>query len=310
MARALVTGASGFIGSNLVRALLSRGDEVHACMRTSTNWRLADIENKLALHIVDMTDEESVRGVVEVTRPEIVFHLAHYGGNRGETDKGTIHAVIEGGTRALYKAIESVGICPVVHAGSSSEYGPKKEAMREDMPLEPDTAYGAAKAEATLLGEKLRREKNIPITTLRLFSVYGPYESPGRFFPSVICTLLRGEKPKLSSASTVRDFTYVDDVVEAMLLAPERESGVYNIGTGVETNLLDAYEAIRVAVGSNTAPEWGTIEGRSFDSASWKADTSHTQNSLGWRARMSLSEGVFHDVEWFRNNLSLYEKKS
>ncbi|KKW19682.1 MAG: dTDP-glucose 4,6-dehydratase [Parcubacteria group bacterium GW2011_GWA2_51_10] len=309
--RSLVTGAGGFIGANLVRALSARGDKVHACVRSaSDSWRLRGIEDSIILHEADVSSREDIERVVLESKPELVFHLAHYGGNRGQNDGEAIRRVIIDGTAHLYEACMRAGtLKAIVHAGTSSEYGAKKDAMREDMVLEPDTEYGVAKAWATLFGEHLRREKGVPITTLRFFSVYGPYEAPTRFFPAVILSLLAGMPPSLSNPSTVRDFVHVDDVINAFLLVPEKEAGIYNIGTGLSISLESALSIIQRELGSDMNVTWGNMEGRSFDSPLWQADIEKAREVLGWKPKSTLEEGVRKTVAWFKEHRDLYAQK-
>ncbi len=310
MTKALVTGAGGFIGTNLVRALLARGDEVHALVRPkSTYWRLEEVKEKIIFHEADLTSPEEMLAVVTEVQPEKVFHLAHYGGNRGENDARQIRATIIEGTAALYAACKEVGSATaIVHAGSSSEYGTKSVPMQESMVLEPTTEYGVAKAWATMYGEHMRREHAVPVTTLRIFSAYGPYEAGIRLFPAVTLRLLAGETPSLASPTTARDFVYVDDVVAAFVRASEANApGVYNIGAGKSQTLQTAVEAIKAEIGADTELTWGADAGRSFDTARWVADTSRTSDVLGWSAQTSLEEGVRKTVDWFRTHKELYD---
>ena len=310
MARVLVTGAGGFVGANLVRALLERGDEVHALVhRIGTSWRLADIHKRLMLHEIEMTDRDAITDVVTRVVPEEVYHLAHYGGNRGQNDGLQIRRVIIEGTAALYEACMQLSILPaIVHMGSSSEYGTKKEAMREDMAPEPNIEYGIAKLWATLYGDYLRREKSASVTTLRLFSAYGPYESVPRLFPTVILSFLNDTVPPLSNPETVRDFVYVGDVVNALLLAAHKPCGIYNIGSGIETTLRHAVEGIEKEVGVSLPLVWGGDAGRgAIDLTTWRADTARATKELGWEATTTLAEGIKKTVEWFRQNRSLYD---
>lgn len=313
MARVLVTGAGGFIGANLVRALLARGDEVHVILRPGiTYWRLTDIQGQIRVHSgVFGHDAPGIREIVTQVAPGVVYHLAHYGGNRGQHDEQEIRRVIVEGTAALYDACRALPSPPViVHTGSSSEYGVHAEPMREDMAPAPVTAYGVAKVWATLHGEYLRMTTGLRVTTLRLFSAYGPYESESRLFPAVILNLMRGDVPTLAAADTARDFVYVGDVVDACLRAGQGDTpGVFNVGTGIESTLRDAVAGIQSALGTHANLVWGdTSVARAFDTAHWVADTTRASTELGWNAQTSLSEGTKKTVDWFSTHHTLYER--
>lgn len=308
MASALITGATGFIGSHVARALLAQGTKVHAFVRTGNDpWRIADIASRLIFHDGDVTDREAVTRAVTAAAPDIVYHLAHYGGNREQSDPKRIREVIIEGTAHILDACRTYGSARVILAGTSSEYGKQLRPMSEDMRPEPDTDYGLAKLWATLYGKMLHETLSFPVTTLRLFTVFGPFESPPRFVPSVALALLRKKAPLLSDPSIVRDFVYIDDVVNAMLLASERPAGVYNIGTGIETSFEDALAAIEKEAHSGLSFTWGTHAAHAHDARSWRADAARAAAVLGWRATTPFSEGVAKTVAWFREHQHLYD---
>lgn len=309
MTRSLVTGAGGFIGSQLVRALLQEGGEVHVQVRAGANlWRLEEVQESLHIHECDMRDAHAVASLIARVAPTHVFHLAQYGGNAGETDVQTIRDTIITGTANLYSACASVsGLQAIIHGGSSSEYGTKTEPMREDMLAEPNTEYALAKLWATLYGEHMRREKDMPISTLRLFSVYGPYEARKRLFPAVILSLLRSVRPTLAKPETARDFVYVEDVVEAFLLAREKPFGIYNIGTGVSTTIKEVVDTITTVIPSSTPLLWEGYNGRTFDTSFWCADMSRTRDVLGWLPKTTVSEGTHKTITWFTQHEQAYD---
>lgn len=309
--RVLVTGAGGFIGANLVRSLLARGDQVYAFSYLgSIRWRLTQIKNKLRFYNVEIHNSDAVLKAVEEIKPEQVFHLAQYGGNPNEVDNLLIRRVIIDGTSALFDACAKVGsVNSIVYSGTSSEYGAKSSAMKEDMLLEPDTAYGCAKAWATLYAQYLAREKNVPITILRLVSVYGPWESATRFIPTAILSCFRNMPIKIFDIKAARGFIFVDDIVRAYLLAADnpKPGEVFNIGFGRQMTLLEAAEIIMKYTGTNAKIEVGGT-GRSFDKTNktWEVDISKAENLLGWQPMFSQEEGIAKTVKWYRENKNLY----
>lgn len=308
----LITGASGFIGTNIVRACIQRGDVVHVILRGKLEhyWRLKDLCEKITTHIADITDANAVKSIVHSVQPQQIFHLCHYGGNRGQDDQSLVRKVIIDGSVALFDACIGVtSVESIINAGSSSEYGTKKIAMHEDMKLEPSSDYGLAKAWVSLYGQHLAREKSIPITTLRLFSVYGPYEAPPRLIPNVILAFLRSTDLQLSNSDTTRDFVYIDDVVRAMLFFAEKKQhgDIFNIGTGRETTLKEMVQLLQKECGSLGHLVWGGMRGRTNDGIKWQADVNYTADVGGWSPNFSLEEGARLSVDWFRKNLNLYE---
>jgi nucleoside-diphosphate-sugar epimerase len=304
MAVSIVTGAHGFIGANLVRSLLAAGDDVHAIVRPDSAHasRNAELEGRVTFHECDITDAAHLATIVREITPERVFHLAHYGGNRGQADEAMIRHVIMDGTAALYDACRGVlSIRAIVHTGSSSEYGIKSAPMREDMVLEPHTAYGAAKGWATVHGQRLAQEAKLPIVTVRPFSVYGAYEAPARLVPAAIRAAIRGEALPISDPTTPRDFIHVDDVVEALLQASTNvhPGEIFNLGSGTQIPISDMVDMIERVSERPIKRQIGAITGRNSDVPFWQADITHTRDVLGWSAHISLEEGVRRTFAWF-----------
>lgn len=306
MKRVLLTGGTGFVGANLARRLLVDGHDVHLIVRPGhSDSRIEGIRDNVQFHTVDLAWEEGVLKIVKEVRPEWVFHLAVYGAYPDQQDIDTMVRTNIRGTIHLVSACQSVGIDTFVNTGSSSEYGYKDHAPCEREWLEPNSNYAVTKAFATQYCRYAAQEKSLNLPTLRLYSVYGPHESPCRLFPAVISAGLRGQLPPLANADTSRDFIYVEDVIDAYLLAaacPCGDAGaVYNVGTGVQTTLRDVLKLARLYFGISTEPKWGTMPNRTWDTDVWVADSRKLQEELGWRPRFTVERGFQKMVEWTRN---------
>lgn len=302
--RILVTGAAGFVGAVLTRRLVADGNEVHTILKsTTTQWRLADVEHDLRRHQVDLREEDRVRSVVGAIRPEVIYHLATHGAYPVQSDADGIIQTNILGTWNLLKALERIDYEVFVNSGSSSEYGFKEYAMRETDLLEPNSYYAAAKCAQTLLCQHVAKTEGRPITTFRLFSVYGPGEEPSRLIPTVIRRCLAGEDLTLVEPDTARDFVYVDDVVEAYLCTDKlaRLRGeIINIGTGVQSPIKVAVDLIMRHTGAHVTCHWGAMAARIWDAKTWVADCTKSARLLAWRPATSLSDGLQRTVEWVR----------
>ncbi len=299
-----MTGAAGFVGANLVRRLVTLGVPVHVLVPAGADlWRLTDLLSRVAVHDVDLADRSAVDRAVAVARARTIFHFAAHGAYSHQTDVTRIFRSNVEGTINLVEASTTVGFDAFIHSGTSSEYGIKSVPMREDMLLEPNSAYAVTKAAATLYGRHLAVSRDLPIVTLRLFSVYGAWEEPGRFMPTLLAHLLEGRLPPLVSPETARDFIHVDDVIDACLLAAERSprgGAILNVGTGVQRTVRDAVNAAMAIANVHVAPVWASMAARSWDATTWVADPSEAEKVLGFRARHDLATGLANMFTWMR----------
>jgi nucleoside-diphosphate-sugar epimerase len=302
--RVLVTGAAGFVGAVLTRRLLTAGHTVHVVSRSTTiRWRLTDVIADLRHHEVDLRDEAATRSVIDGIRPEVIYHLATHGAYPEQTDADGIIQTNILGTWNLLKALERIDYEVFVNSGSSSEYGFKEYAMRETDVLEPNSYYSVAKCAQTLLCQHVAKTQRRPITTLRLFSVYGPYEEPSRLIPTLIRRCLAGQELSLVEPDTARDFVYVDDVVDAYLCTDKLAAfhgEIVNIGTGVQSPIRLVVECILRHTGARVSCNWGTMPARIWDAKTWVADCTKSHRLLAWRPRTTLSEGIERTVAWMR----------
>ncbi|HEV2027855.1 MAG TPA: NAD(P)-dependent oxidoreductase [Candidatus Dormibacteraeota bacterium] len=314
--RVLVTGASGFVGANLVRRLLREGHEVNLILRPeSAGWRLTELES-VAKHIVNLADAEGVMRSVEVVRPDWIFHLAAHGAYSSQTD---LHEMIQTnvvGTVNLVQACLRTGFEAFVNTGSSSEYGFKDHPPAESDLLEPNSHYAVTKASATLYCRLTAQTHNVQLRTLRLYSVYGPWEEPTRLVPSLISYALKGRLPPLADPDVARDYVYVDDACDAYLLAATQAgaepSAVLNIGTGIQSNLAQMVEVACALLEVREPAVWGSMANRRWDTNTWVADNKKAVAELGWTPQTSLVEGLAKTISWFRDHPALrtyYEQR-
>jgi UDP-glucose 4-epimerase len=310
MKRVIITGATGFVGANLARRILREGHEVHLLVRPLHNaWRIEDMLASLCLHKVALEDREALTQTVGRIRPDWIFHLAAHGAYSSQADLREMVETNILGTINLVEACLKTGFEAFVNTGSSSEYGFKNHAPAEDEALEPNSHYAVTKASATLFCRHTARERSLNLPTLRLYSVYGPYEEPTRLIPRLITRGLRGELPPLVNRSVARDYVYIDDVTEAYLLAATRlgqpPGAVYNVGTGVQTSLGDAVETARRVLAIPAEPRWATMPARQWDTDVWVADNRKIKDALGWQPRHTFEQGFRLTVEWLRASPAL-----
>jgi nucleoside-diphosphate-sugar epimerase len=311
--KVLVTGATGFIGANLVRRLLQEAYGVHIFTRASSNkWRLADVLSKLNEHTVDLLDEKNLKGVIKEIEPEIIFHLAAAGiyGGVHLPEKNLIETNFLG-TVNLVNACNDLDYKCFVNTGSSSEYGPKKHPMKETDVCEPINMYGITKCAATLYGGFVAKTKDKPIIGFRPFSPFGPYDDKTRLITYVIINALRNNDLNLANPNAVRDYIYVEDILDLYLqsieVAAELKGEVFNIGSGSQKTVSYVVNEIIELTNSKSEIKWNSFPGREFDTEKWEADIEKVSRYFDWRPKYHVDDGIKQTISWFKSNLSLYK---
>ena len=305
----LLTGGTGFVGANLARRLLQEGHTLHLLVRREyKDWRVKDLLPHLQIHVVDMLDSRLLNAEVAAIRPEWVFHLATYGAYSWQED---LHQAVQTnflGTVNVVEACRKAGFEVFVNTGSSSEYGFKDHAPAENEWIDPNSYYAVTKASATLFCRYIAKRYNLCIRTLRLYSVYGPYEEPDRLIPKVILHGLKGQLPPLVNPDIVRDFVYVQDVENAYLLLASHSSGgvgaVYNLGTGIQTSLRDVVILAQQVFSLSAEPQWGTMPNRQWDTNVWQANNTSLRK-IGWEPDYTFEKGFRETVAWFQTHPEL-----
>ncbi len=314
MKRVIITGATGFVGANLARRLLQDGHALHLLVRPGyKSWRIAEIRGQVRLHELHLHDNDAVSKVVGQIQPEWIFHLAVHGAYSWETDWEQMIRTNIQGTMSLLSACLKTSFEAFVNTGSSSEYGFKDHAPAENEALEPNSHYAVTKAAATMFCRQTAHAHKVHVPTLRLYSAFGPFEEPGRLLPTLILNGLKGRLPSLADPNVARDFVYVNDVVDAYLLATQNHSSdpgpVYNVGTGVQTTLRELVEISRQVMNISEEPAWNSMPNRKWDANVWVSDNQKIRAELGWQPRHDVAEGMRLMREWFARGIPpVYQK--
>jgi nucleoside-diphosphate-sugar epimerase len=186
----------------------------------------------------------------------------------------------------------------------------KNSPMKESDLLAPVTEYGVSKAAATLYCQTYAVSEKIPVITLRLFSPFGPYEKKSRLIPSVILDALQKISPKISSRQFVRDFIFMDDVLDAYdaALNLKNPSGkIFNIGSGTQYSVGEVVDMIISLLGNEVSYDVGIPQAWKNEPAIWQADIEKAKSELGWEPKYSLEQGLLATINWFNGHKGLYK---
>ncbi len=294
---ALVTGASGFIGSHLCRRLCELGIEVHAISRQERSENSGNI----VWWQGDLGNFSSVEKLFNTIKPDFVYHLAsEVTGSRAlEVVMPTFQANLVSTVNILIMAAE-MDCQRLVMTGSMEEPSADGVAI-------PCSPYAAAKWAGSGYARMFHALYQTPVVMARLFMVYGPDQKDMRkLVPYVISTLLREETPRLSSGERPVDWIYVDDVVEG-LIAMSLRSGIegqeIDLGTGKLTTVKQVVELICELHEADIVPEFGSIPERALERVR-VADVADTCRNLGWQPRVSLKEGLVETIKWYQKSLA------
>lgn len=307
----LVTGGAGFIGSNLVRRLLEYGANVSIIEDFATGNRsnIEDVEDDVRLIQSDVSLISSpLPGFEDAS---YIFHLAAIPSvPRSVRDPTTTNRANVTGSLRLLEMAREIEPEVIVNAGSSAVYGETDELpMTEDAGWNPVSPYAASKAAMELYAEAYHETFELPVITLRLFNVFGPYQDPDSEYaavvPSFISSLLRRERPVIyGDGKQTRDFTYVSNVVDAFLSAaqrPENAGEVYNISGFRSTSINELFEVLRDISGLDVDPVYE--DPRPGDIRHSYADISRAREELDYEPVMELKEGLLQTWEWFEEHL-------
>ncbi len=317
MKKVLVTGAAGFIGSNLCDALLARGDQVIGidCFDSfydpavkRRNIAGASESHLFSLHEIDITDEAALNAIFEKERPDVVVHLAARAGVRPSLeDPNLYHRVNIIGSQHILDACRAYPVSHLVFASSSSVYGgitetPFRETMTCDRPVSP---YAATKRMNELMAHVCHHVYGLKVTLLRFFTVYGPRQRPEMAIHMFTRLLHEGKPlPMFGDGSSRRDYTYIDDILDGILKSVDTpfEYEIFNLGESHTTSLKDLIDLLTEIFDKPLI-----IRELPFPASDMKAtfaDISKAREMLGYNPTTSMRDGLAKFAEWYRQQNS------
>ncbi len=309
MAKVLVTGGAGFIGSHIAEALVNRGHQVRVLDNLSTGHlsNMADFRDRIEFIQGDLLDMPTVVRAVEGV--QYVFHQAALASVPRSVERPLdTHAACVTGTLNLLDAARRAGVERLVYAASSSAYGDQPFASKREADLpSPISPYGAAKLAGEYYCQAFTATYGFPTVCLRYFNVFGPRQDPNSPYSAVIplfiTAMVSGRQPVIyGDGRQSRDFTYVANVVEANLLAAEAPGvagRVFNIANGRSTDLLTLLSTLNRLLGMNVEPRFAPP--RPGDVRESMADITLARKLLGYEPKVDFEEGLRLSIAYYRN---------
>lgn len=300
--RVLVTGAGGFIGQHLCKALFEKEATVVGFVRSALDNKYLSEQYEL-----DISDGMAVRKIINSVQPEFVVHLAS-SKNRG-VDAAAFKEGYETNIMGSLNIIIACQDIPVltrfVFLGSTDEYGELQVPFKESDKEVPNSAYGTSKLAVTELLRALSRSNGFPSVTLRPTIAYGPGQDGSMFLPALITALVAGKNFDMTSGEQTRDFIYVDDLVKAIIQAlviPGFCGDVINISSAmpIRIDALAKMTANMIGNGAGNRLKLGLKDYRKGDVMQYWASNNLAKTSLGWSPIVSLEEGVKQTVDYFK----------
>jgi len=298
--RILITGASGFIGRHLLHQLRTYGSRIATISRNNYDFPI-DVEQ----YIVDIKDTYAVYECLEKSQPEYIFHLAAY----KERKEGiqAFYSSIETnliGTLNIFSAAKEVSaVQSIVTLGTAEEYGNNISPFSEKLRESPVTPYSFSKSCTSHMAELFFQLYNLPVIIVRPTLAYGPGQGMDMFLPSLVTSLLEDNPFTMTSGEQTRDFVYVADLVDALILASQNTKShgqIINIGSGVPIKLSDIADKIEKMIGKKDLIHFGGKAYRSNEIMEYYVDIKKAENILGWKAKTSIEDGLKETIAYYR----------
>lgn len=305
MSKYLITGGAGFIGSHLSRALLKLNNKVIVIDNYSTN-AVKKVDNKIKNYKTNIGDISEIRKIFKKEKPDIVYHLAGVINLRRKiTDPLFIESLdFLDKTKAILDVCRENNVKKIVFISSGGAIYENATIIPtpQDYSAHPTSLYGLANLMIEKYIQSYCEEYKMNFIILRLSNVYGPRQWASGVIPSLIIKLLKKERPIIYSDGTqTRDFIYIDDAIEASIVAAEEaEKGIYNVGSGKEVSLNEVFGSIKDIFGLKIEPIYQDL--KTQESKRSALSIEKIKKELGWRPKTNLKDGLDKTIKWFQKN--------
>lgn len=307
----VIIGGTGFVGSAVASALVERGAAVTVLARLGSSLhRIANLGDRISVHQYYNAKPGALTKALLEMAPRVVVDTAIHRVPGHATEPRYAADFFAANTAIAFEVSEALRIVkPDVFIQSTSQYEHRWTggAIPEECALDPESFYGVAKAAATMIYRQATRDWGFPLTTLRLFTVYGPGEPAYRLVPSAIKAGLSGHTLPLTAQTIEHDWVFIDDVVDAYLAAINLRMthGTFNVATGLGTSNLQIVRLVEKALGRMIPVDPGAFAPRAVDHEHWYADISRSKEKLGWSPKIGIDEGIRRTVAYWREHLAI-----
>lgn len=299
----LVTGAAGFVGSQVVRQLVASNTDVAAVVRPGRpRPRLRGLEDKVRLVEADMADRETIATQLASLQPNRCIHAAWYA-EPGKYLDSPLNLDSLRSSLALLEELANAGCKHVVGVGTCFEYEMRSTPLKEDSSIKPFTLYAAAKHAFHVVATQRAEQLGMGFAWARLFYLYGPFEDERRLIPAAIKALSAGQEFKTTSGEQVRDYLHIEDVASGLVaLSAHGATGAFNVSSGAPVTIAALMQTLGELLGRPELIRRGAFPNREWDPMYVCGENARLRTDAHWSARYGVRDGLAQTIEWWKRN--------